>query len=116
LSNLYGADDINYINLGNKAFLKGKLSEALKLYSKAGKACEETDKVYNNKGVVFASQGKHKIAIAKLTKALEYNPDNEIVLYNRATQYLMAEQYDLAIEDFESSQGVAPIAIGRVKQ
>lgn len=97
----------NYLNQGNEAYLKGNLVDAMKLYSKAGKTCiDETDKIDNNKALVFASRGKYDLAIARLTKAIDYNPSNGNVYYNRGILQIIKKAYPTAVSDFENAMSL----------
>ena len=95
----------NYLNQGNEAYLKGDLTDAMKLYSKAGQIClNEIDKIENNKALVFAQRGKYDLALERLTEAIEYNPNNENAYYNRAIVHTIKKEYSDAISDFEKAQ------------
>ena len=105
ITNLSAKDGVNYLNQGNTAFLKGNFVDAMKLYSKAGQTCiDETDKIDNNKALVFAKRGKYALAIERLTQALEYNPNNGNAYYNRAILHVILNAYKDAISDFEKAQ------------
>lgn len=52
-------------------------------------------------GVAYLARGKHKVAMAKLKKALEYDDDNANAHHYIAELYRRLEQNDLAKEHFE---------------
>lgn len=95
----------NFLNKGNTQYLKGNLDDALKLYSKADNSCiTEKDKIENNKALVFAQKGKLKLAIDRLTTALEQNPNNANANYNRGLIHIQTNNYKQAIEDLENAK------------
>ena len=95
----------NFLNRGNTEYLKGKLDDAMKLYTKAGNSCiEEKDKIENNKALVYAQKGKHQIAIEKLTEAIEYNPNSVYAHYNRGIIHLQIGEYPDAIQDLNDAK------------
>lgn len=96
----------NYITEGNKAFHKGDLKKALVFYSRAKNACEEKDKALNNQAVVYAQYKRYSLGIDRLNEAVEFNPQNETVYFNRAVQHLAAGNLDASIDDFEEAEGL----------
>jgi len=103
----------NFLNKGNSAYLKGKLDDAMKLYARADKSCiDEKDKIENNKALVFAQKGKLKLALQRLSSALEINPNNANAYYNRGLINIQSDNYSQAAEDFENAKylGVADVS------
>jgi len=95
----------NFLNLGNAAYLKGDLEDAMKLYTQAGKSCiNEEDKIHNNKALVLIKKGKYNLAKERLTEALDYNPNNGNAYYNRGIVNLITETYLQAASDLEKAQ------------
>ena len=95
----------NFLNQGNTAFLKGDLMDAMKLYSQAERSCVDmVDKIENNKALVFATRGKYNLAINRLTKALDHNPNNGNAYYNRGIVYIIIENYQAATADLSQAK------------
>ena len=73
-----------YLGLATIAIHKGEIDDALTLYRKA-EAIEASDKSLGGIGLVLMEQGKHEEAFECFIKALEFNPQN-LLLINTAVQ------------------------------
>jgi len=97
--------ETNYLNQGNTAFLKGNLTDAMKLYSQAERSCVDViDKVENNKALVFAKKGNYDLALKRLTKSIEHNPNNGNAYYNRGIIYLIKNDSEAAVADMKQAK------------
>jgi len=77
----------------------------MKLYSRAEQSCiDVTDKIENNKALVFAKKGQYGLAIERLTEAIGHNPNNGNAYYNRGITYLLTDDYPSAVADLEKAQ------------
>lgn len=95
---------------GNLAFKKGKLPEALQLYSEAleiDPANKSTNsKLYFNRATVQSRLNKTAEAIADCTKAIELDPSYVKAYLRRAKCYLQSEQYEESVRDYEKVCGL----------
>ena len=73
-----------YLGLATIAIQKGDIDDALTLYRKA-ESLEASDKSLGGIGLVLMEQGKHDEALDCFIKALEFNPQN-MLLINTAVQ------------------------------
>ena len=72
------------------------------------KSQENTQDAYNKKGMEFYNQGSYRDAIIEFSKAIELNPSDSILYYNRALSYYKNNLFDEAITDFTSTIGLDP--------
>jgi len=78
------------------------LNQASELESRApDKFRPNFAKVYNNRGLVFISNGQFEEALKDFNKAIQLDPDLVEAYSNRGSSHLYNEQYDLAIADFD---------------
>ncbi len=68
-----------YLGMATVAVQRGKLDEAMVLYTKAH-SLEATDKTFAGIGLVLMEQGSHAEAYDHFSKAHELNPENIIAL------------------------------------
>ena len=61
-----------------------------------------------NSGACYLLTGNKEKALENLTKGLALNPKNENGYANRALIYINANQYELAIKDFDSYLDILP--------
>ncbi len=92
-----------WIGLGNLYMAKANYARALENYDRALKF-ERPDPrndliLYENRGSVLESLGRHDEAIADFNHALSLDPHDTIAYSNRATAYLASNRAALAIAD-----------------
>lgn len=56
-----------------------------------------------NSANAFAQEGKHQQALGEYDKALEFDPNNALVFYNRGNLYLSRGEFDRAVADYTKS-------------
>lgn len=88
-----GENAAPFLGLATIAVQRGKMDEALVLYTKAA-SIEENDKTLSGIGLVHMEQGKHPEAFAYFTRALDCNPQNMV-----AMNCLVREGYALSCVD-----------------
>jgi tetratricopeptide (TPR) repeat protein len=97
-------DDQLYQLLGTLYHNKGKPQKALAQFKKAIDI--NADNVIAHQGValVYAHLlGEHEEAIIHFSKALEDNPQNAELLFNRGCSYMISEQMDNAEQDLRKA-------------
>ncbi|KAI9218104.1 hypothetical protein BC828DRAFT_407907, partial [Blastocladiella britannica] len=99
---------------GNAAFKRGDLDEAVAKYTDA-LALDPTaknlhSKLYSNRAMVLAKQGKLREAIADCDAALEIDPQFYKVLLRRADCYSKTEQWEAAARDYKTAMDIEPTA------
>jgi len=67
---------------GETFFLKGNFEEAKKIFLKLINWGYELDRLYNNIGVVNYYQKRYEQSFSFFIKALEYNPNYKVAIYN----------------------------------
>jgi tetratricopeptide (TPR) repeat protein len=65
--------------------------------------------VYNQRGLAYLSLGEREKAIADFDKALEWEPEQGTVLYNRGSAYYGLDQFNAALADFDQALEVRPL-------
>jgi len=63
---------------------------------------------YLNRAIAHSMTNQHETALADFAKAMELDPDNPLVPYNRGNLYLDTGRYDLAIADFTRALEIEP--------
>lgn len=95
-----------YSNRANIYVTKKRFGEALDDYTKClSLAPLDTDAwvVLVNRGATKLATGDSRGALADMNTAFELNPNNEIVLSNRAGVYEVLEKWDNAIRDYQAA-------------
>jgi tetratricopeptide (TPR) repeat protein len=70
-------------------------------YIKQGKAAPENlATAYLNRANIYARRGKYTLAFADYSSAMELDPRNPLIPYDRGNAYLDTRQYELAIADY----------------
>lgn len=59
--------------------------------------------VYNNRGVSLAAENRHSDAIADFNKAIQHNPNDGKVYYNRALSWTRLGDRERAIVDMKKT-------------
>ena len=90
---------------GNSCYKNGNMKSALSYYNQAIEMDADNSTAYYNRANLFADLAKSDIAfyhkaIKDYDKALELNPTDDGILYNRAVTHKENNEFDGAIEDF----------------
>ncbi|KAK2156942.1 hypothetical protein LSH36_202g11006 [Paralvinella palmiformis] len=90
---------------GNAAFRSGRLQEAYDLYTQAlnidPNNVYTNSKLYANRATVCSKINKPHEAIADCTKAIELDETYLKAYHRRAKSYMLTEQYEEAVRDYE---------------
>lgn len=90
---------------GNAAFKKGKLQEALQLYTEALEIdpnnSSTNSKLYFNRATVHARLNNTQEAVADCTKAIELDSGYIKAYLRRAKCYMSSGEYEEAVRDYE---------------
>ena len=92
----------------------GKYDEALKIFDKLEKKCEDYDNceiISTNKGITLSHIGKSKEAIKHFDKALELNPEYANAYISRGSANSILKQYGKALEDYNKAIELNPKAV-----
>jgi Tfp pilus assembly protein PilF len=65
-------------------------------------------RAHNMRGQALVRSGKTEEALAEFDHAIEIDPHNADVLYNRGLLYQGEKQHPLAIDDFSAANGLTP--------
>jgi len=102
-------------NEGNALFKKGKIEEAVKVYTTALRLCGSDAKEQAVKVAILANRAhcyrqlyNHKGCIKDCDMALTIDPMNVKCYIRRAQARESIEKYDLALEDFDAANRLAP--------
>ncbi len=104
VSTVYAQTAVDYNVLGNEAYKKGDLFNALPSYDKAIETDPHYAEAYNNRGLVYVKQGDFDQAIADFSKAIALNPDDAEAYYNRG--HLYADHGDLTLADIDCTHAI----------
>jgi len=97
-------DDQLYQLLGTLYHNSGKPQKALAQFKKALDVNADNTIAQQGVGMVYAQMlGEHEQAIIHFTKALENNPQNVDLLFNRGCSYMISEHMDKAEQDLQKA-------------
>ena len=97
-------DDQLYQLLGTLYHNSGKPQKALAQFKKALDVNADNTIAQQGAGMVYAQMlGEHEQAIIHFTKALEDNPQNVELLFNRGCSYMISEHMDKAEQDLQKA-------------
>ena len=101
-------DPMIYIYM-SKIYLEQKdTTKALTCIEQGKKLFEENTTLINAELNIYIAQGKTDVLVTKLTDAINVNPDNELLYYNRGTLYENRKDYDKAAADYKKAVELKP--------
>jgi|GEM_PF-6871181 len=83
------------------------LAEKTTVYAQETKL--DSTKAYLKRGLSYAKQGKHELAIADFNQAVRINPRDSRTFYNRGIFYSEQGNYKLARTDLEKAKQISLI-------
>ena len=89
---------------GNSAMKRGKYSDAVKFYTLALRANQDTTfaaTVHSNKSMAYIRLQDWKNSVASATSCLEIEPSNTKALYRRGFAKMMQQNHEGALADFQ---------------
>lgn len=90
-----------YVERGLALYQEGSYEEAIEQYNLAIKRNSNYSTAYNNRAVAYNALGEKEKALADYTKAIEYNPNDDVSLYlNRGILRHDLGEYPKAIADY----------------
>jgi arylsulfatase A-like enzyme/tetratricopeptide (TPR) repeat protein len=92
-----------YFRMGQGEKAVEELNIALKLSDEA-----DTDKIYNNFGNIYLSQGKIDLALEHFSKAVQVNPDFHEGYYNLGLVYTHQKAFEKALQSFSKAYELKP--------
>ena len=101
-----------YIHMSNIYIAEGDTDKALE-YLSLGREMFETDEgLINTEINLYIQLGRTSELIGKLNEALELDPENDLLLFNRGTIYDQEGDFDNAEKDYKASLEINPDAFG----
>ena len=101
-----------YIHMSNIYITEGNTDKALE-YLSLGREMFETDEgLINTEINLYIQLGRTSELIGKLNEALELDPENDLLLFNRGTIYDQEGDFDNAEKDYKASLEINPDAFG----
>ena len=97
-----GLDNVTkqFLNMGNKLYKNGNLSDAINYYKKSLKFDPQFYLAHFQLGVLEKNKGIQKSAISSLNKVLEIKPDHDKTWFTLGTAYESDGLRDKAIEHY----------------
>ncbi|MCG8580240.1 MAG: tetratricopeptide repeat protein [Bacteroidales bacterium] len=106
-SSVFADDDEVWYYLANSYYQQKQFEKAIEAYANAIKYSKVNGEdfglvwsYYFNKANALAKLNRNKDSIEFYTKAIEFNPENPSIYFNRGMNYLMVKQKDLAKKDW----------------
>lgn len=97
-----------YVDMANILLIEKDTAGAL-AYLDKGKLVKENDKNLMNMELdIYLKQGKSKVLIDKLSKAIEEDPENKVYYFARAVSYEALQQADKAEADYKKAVELDP--------
>ena len=81
---------------------------AIGTYNRIVKQANESEGIYNLRGLAYLNKGDYYAAIADFSRAMEINPGNEVLYYNRGLAKYNLNDYDNALKDYNASLQLKP--------
>jgi tetratricopeptide (TPR) repeat protein len=108
LSPVYAQSVVDYVQIGNSSYAKGKYDQAIEAYTKAIDIDPDFAKAYDNRGAAYAQEGNLSSAISDFTMAIANNPNDAEAYNNRGRAYAKLGDYVPAVSDFTKAIKIEP--------
>jgi tetratricopeptide (TPR) repeat protein len=98
----------NIIEMGQSAYAKGRLDDALKHFSDATEMKPKYDEAWIMKGVILSELQKYELALDAFISALEINIENPKSWFSMGTTLFSLERYEEELECYDKTLELKP--------